>query len=271
MIRPAQQGPDMGTVAKALDLLDHFTRQRPCIGLSDMARLSGTNKATCFRLLSEMQAFGLVEQDPESRAYRLGPAVLRLSVLREAAVPMRDATRPVLDRLSEATGESAHSSMLIGDRLQMMDFAYSNRHGTRVIFDDTDTLPFHATSSGLAVLAFLPETLREKVLCAPMAAVTPHTQTDAVLLRRILDEIRHRGFAEVDGGFEADVTGLAVPLFGPRGDCLGAVAVAAPSARVTPGLRSDILDSLKVAGAEIITLWGGTLPPEIAMLWHKAA
>jgi DNA-binding IclR family transcriptional regulator len=261
----------MGTVAKALDLLGHFTRLRPCIGLSDMARLSGTNKATCFRLLSEMQAFGLVEQDPESRDYRLGPAVLRLSVLREAAVPMRDATRPVLDRLSEATGESAHSSMLIGDRLQMMDFAYSHRHGTRVIFDDTDTLPFHATSSGLAVLAHLPDRLREEVLSAPLPSVTPHTQTDARLLRSNLDEVRRRGFAEVEGGFETDVTGLAVPLFGPRGDCLGAVAVAAPSSRVTPSLRSVILEALKNAGTEITTLWGGTLPPEIATLWRDAA
>lgn len=261
----------MGTVAKALELLDHFTRQRPCIGLSDMARLSGTNKATCFRLLSEMQAFGLVEQDPLSRDYRLGPAVLRLSVLREAAVPMRDATRPVLDRLSEATGESAHSSMLIGDRLQMMDFAYSHRHGTRVIFDDTDTLPFHATSSGLSVLAFLPDAICDKVLSAPLPSITPHTQTDPARLRDLLDEIRHRGYSEVDGGFEADVTGLAVPLFGPRGDCLGAVAVAAPSARVTPALRSDILGALTAAGTEIITLWGGTLPPEIATLWRTAA
>ncbi len=261
----------MGTVGKALDLLDHFTRQRPGIGLSDMARLSGTNKATCYRLLSEMQAFGLIEQDPETRDYRLGPAVLRLSVLREAAVPMRDATRPVLDRLSEATGESAHSSMLIGDRLQMMDFAYSHRHGTRVIFDDTDTLPFHATSSGLAVLAYLPDPLREKVLSAPLSAATRHTQTDPRRLRGTLDEVRHRGFAEVDGGFEVDVTGFAVPLFGPRGDCLGALAVAAPSARVTPALRSDILGALKLAGAEIITLWGGTLPPEIATLWRDAA
>jgi DNA-binding IclR family transcriptional regulator len=261
----------MGTVRKALDLLDHFTRLRPVIGLSELARLSGTNKATCFRLMSEMQAFGLVEQDPDSRDYRLGPAVLRLSALREAAVPMRDASRPVLDRLSEATGESAHSSILIGDRLQMMDFAYSHRHGTRVIFDDTDTLPFHATSSGLAVLAFLPEALRDKVLSAPLPPVTRNTQTDASLLRASLAEIRRCGFAEVDGGFETDVTGIAVPLFGPRGDCLGAVAVAAPSGRMTPSLRSEILAALKIAGAEIITLWGGALPPEIATLWRDAA
>ena len=33
----------MGTVRKALDLLDHFTRLRPVIGLSELARLSGTN------------------------------------------------------------------------------------------------------------------------------------------------------------------------------------------------------------------------------------
>jgi hypothetical protein len=40
---------------------------------------------------------------------------------------------------------------------------------------------------------------------------------------------------------------------------------------MTPSLRSEILAALKIAGAEIITLWGGSLPPEIATLWRDAA
>ena len=50
----------MGTVSKALELLDLFTRGRPQIGLSELARLSQVNKATCFRLMSELQNHGLV-------------------------------------------------------------------------------------------------------------------------------------------------------------------------------------------------------------------
>lgn len=78
----------MGTVTKALNLLSFFTQNRHEIGLSDLTRLSGLNKATVYRLMGELQAAGFVEQVGPDRAYRLGPELLRLAALREAAVPI---------------------------------------------------------------------------------------------------------------------------------------------------------------------------------------
>lgn len=95
----------MGTVTKALELLNLFTKGRPLIGLSDLARLADLNKATCYRLISELCDFGLVEQIGTAREYRLGPAVLRLSALREAQVPTREAAMPVLQALAQKTGK----------------------------------------------------------------------------------------------------------------------------------------------------------------------
>ena len=81
----------MGTVSKALSLLGFFSQQQPEIGLSDMARLSGMNKATVYRMLCELQTNGFVEQAGNGRAYRLGAEVLRLAALREATVPVLSA------------------------------------------------------------------------------------------------------------------------------------------------------------------------------------
>jgi DNA-binding IclR family transcriptional regulator len=75
----------MGTVGKALDLLDLFTKAQPQHGLSHLARSSGLNKATCHRLLTELESRGLLEQTGPAREYRLGPAVLRLSALRTSS------------------------------------------------------------------------------------------------------------------------------------------------------------------------------------------
>ena len=160
----------MGTVGKALDLLDLFTHQRPSAGLSEIARLAGLNKATCHRLLTEMESRGLVEQTGAAREYRLGPAVLRLASLREAAVPTREAAMPVLRALAEATGETAHLSHLVAGRLQTLAFAYSARTGVRVMMEDADFLPFHATASGAAVLAHHPDP-------EPLIAAAPDPET----------------------------------------------------------------------------------------------
>jgi DNA-binding IclR family transcriptional regulator len=259
----------MGTVGKALDLLDFFTRQRAQVGLSEMARLSGLNKATCHRLLTEMESRGLVEQVGAAREYRLGPAVLRLAVLRETAVPMRDAAVPVLQALARATGETAHLSLREGDKLVTIAFAYSPAHATRVMMEDADILPWHATSSGQAVLAFLPEAERSAVLASPLARLTKATETDPTRLQAGLDAVRATGCAETAGTFESDAQSLAVPLFAPGGQVVGALGVAVPISRMTPDLHATIRREVTAAAVDIITLWGGHVPPAIAALWQR--
>jgi DNA-binding IclR family transcriptional regulator len=239
----------MGTVGKALDLLDLFTKAEPLLGLSQLARASGLNKATCHRLLTELESRGLLEQVGPAREYRLGPAVLRLSALREAAVPTREAAMPTLRRLAEATGETAHLSHLVAGRLQTLAFAYASRSGVKVMMEDADILPFHATASGAAILAFGPES--ETAITA-----SPDPET----LRARVGTARARGYAETLSTFEKDVHSLAVPLFDATGTCTGALAVAAAAPRMTPELHATITRELTAAGAEITQLWGGQPP-----------
>ncbi len=250
----------MGTVAKALSLLDHFTRARSEIGLSDMARLSGLNKATAYRLLCELQEGGFVEQTGSGREYRLGPAVLRLASLREATVPMRDLAAQVLQSLSAATHETAHMSLLQGDRLTMLAYAYSPRHGTRVTMEDAQVLTLHATSSGLAVLAFSPSALVDRVLAAPLEARTEDTLTDPAALRAALAEVRRTGIAESVGGFEKDVHSHAVPMFDASANVIGAMAVAAPVARMDDALKALIRRELRQKALGLTRALGGFLP-----------
>ena len=261
----------MGTVSKALELLDYFTKSRPLIGLSDLARLADLNKATCFRLLTELAENGFVEQIGTGREYRLGPTVLRLAALREAQVPTRDAAMPVLQALAQHTGETAHLSLLMADVLRPLAHAYSSAHATKVTLEDTETLPFHATSSGLAVLAFQPEGFCRVVLAQPLAQLTKTTETSPAGLRLRIAEVRGLGYAESRGGYESDVHSMAVPLFDALGRCSGALAVAALGSRMSEAQRRLVRHALLQAGTEITTLWGGTLPADIATLWRLAA
>ncbi len=261
----------MGTVSKALELLDYFTRSRPLIGLSDLARLADINKATCFRLLTELAENGFVEQIGTGREYRLGPTVLRLAALREAQVPTREAAMPVLQALAQKTGETAHLSMLMAYSLRTLAFAYSAAHVTKVTMEDAETLPFHATSSGLAVLAFQAETFRNTTLLQPFLRLTHNTETNPDTLRQRVAEVRGLGYAESRGAFQVDVHSMAVPLFDALGRCSGAVAVAAPVSRMNEAQRRLIRFALIQAGTEITAIWGGSLPSDIATLWYTAA
>ena len=257
------KGPthSMGTVSKALSLLDYFNRSRNAIGLSEMARLSGLNKATVHRLLSEMQSLGFVEQTETAREYRLGPAFLRLAALREAAVPIRDLAVQVLSDLATATHETAHFSMLQNGQLTTTAYAYSPLHGTRVTMEDAKILALHATSSGLAVLAFAPAEFVDAALSTPLEKRTPHTITDEKKLRACLAPIRETGIAQSIGGFEDDVHSHGMPVFDASAQVIGAIAVAAPTARMTPEHQALIQRELRHHGLRLTRLLGG-FPPQ---------
>jgi DNA-binding IclR family transcriptional regulator len=257
----------MGTTSKALTLLDYFSRTRAEIGLSDLARLSGTNKSTCFRLMSELQEHGLIELT-HAKTYRIGPAVLRLAALREATVPMRDAAIPVLQTLARATGETAHMSLLVAGRLTTLAYAYAPHHAIKVMMEDTDILPFHATSSGLAVLAHLPSDQQTGILAQPRRGLTPHTMLESGSIHAEIGRIQTLGWAETANTFEMDVASIAVPLFNDEAACIGAVAVAAPTTRLHGAARTDIIRRTIQAACDMMALQGGTAPLAVQILWR---
>lgn len=250
----------MGTVSKALSLLTNFNQSRTEIGLSEIARLAGINKATAYRLLTELQEGGFVEQTGPDRMWRLGPEILRLARLREAAVPLTTASRSILDRLAEQTHETAHVSVLRGTELNALAHVYSPRHATRVMMEDAEKLSLHGTGSGLAVLAFSPDEFVDAVLTMPLKQHTPDTVTDPGALRALLGPIRETGIAESIGGFEADVHSHAAPVFDVNGLPIGALAVAAPVARVTPDRAAVIKDAVLTGAMELTRAIGGFVP-----------
>lgn len=251
----------MGTASKALSLLNYFSRAQSQIGLSDLARLSGMNKATVYRLMGELADHGFVEQVGAGREYRLGPAFLRLAALREKAVPMRELALAELTKLSELTGETSHMSLLNGEVLSNLTYSYAHKHGTMVMMEDAEVLELHSTGSGLAVLAFSPPSFVDAVLNKPLIARTPETVTDPDAIRALLPKIRKRGMASSLGGYEQDVYSHAVPIFDAGSHCIGAMAVAAPVSRMTDELRTTIQTELAHAARRTTRVLGG-FPPD---------
>ena len=261
----------MGTISKALDLLNLFAPDRPDIGLGEFVRLSGRDKATVHRYLTELAENGFLEQNPDSRAYRLGPALLRLSALRETLFPVRSLLRPFVVDLSNAVGELVHASLLQNGALSPLLHADPQLHGVQVHFDIAEMLPLHATSSGIAALAFCPEAMRRTVLAGPLRKHTERTVSDPRALEALIRSARTYGVCKLTGTFDGDVSSVGAPLFGEGLRVIGALAVAVPTIRVTGDRFRDIALSLRrTAENASIALGGGfpgpfeDLPPE----WH---
>lgn len=250
----------MRTVEKALRLLEFFDSQRPEIGLSDLARLSGIDKATVLRMLTDLAETGLVEQDAQSRQWRLGAGILRLARLREAAFPVTRILTPILDALSLETGETAHASLLSGSDLGTVGVADSQRT-TRVHLEPGLILPLHATASGFAFTAFARPEIRAKALNRTLGGITQSTPTTPEALSALIAQTLARGYATADQTFESEVYGIAMPLFGPDGFACGALAIASPSSRISAQHEADIVAALTPAARKATVELGGRFPP----------
>lgn len=258
----------MSSAAKALTLLSYFSTTRPEIGLSQLCRIAGRDKATTYRHLQALETAGFIEQNPLTKHYRLGPVVMHLAQIREATVPRKEAAKPVLEALANATGETAHVTVLSGTTVYALNDYESPHHGTRAVID-INTFPLHATASGLCALAFGDAKLWETAVSKleGFTTTTPTTESDLLAL---IDGVRKSGFGHSDQSYEDEIQGIAAPVFDHTGHLAGAVAVACVASRLTPDLEQTINSELIIAAREISRSWGGTIPAHIEAAWAKS-
>lgn len=220
----------MSTVRKAISLLELFTLEEPEIGLSDLARKAGLDKATARRLLVALAEHRLVEQEPASRRYRLGAGLTRLARIRDAQLPLLPVAVPILRELSQQTGETVHLSEHSAGALLTIHVELSAK-ANRVNVNVGQILPLHGTASGIALLAFARDEVRRDYLEAPLTAFTPHTMTDAEKVRQAVRLAAQRGYSRSAQGYEEGVHSVAAPILGSDGYPIGTVAIASPVSR----------------------------------------
>jgi DNA-binding IclR family transcriptional regulator len=258
------------TVAKALAMLDHFSEDEPELGLSELARRAGADKATVHRMLAVMADAGIVEQRSDTKFYRLGAGVLRLARVREHAFPVTSIYQAALDRLMAETEETAHASLISGRALATIAVRESTR-GSRVSLVAGDILPFHSTASGIAILAFCEKKLRDRVLASQLEARTAQTLTQADAIQQQINRSAERGYSMADQTNEDDVYGIAAPVFDQAGYAVGAVAVATPAHRMTDSLRGTIIAGVMREAGKVTFETGGRIPSAFAQLISQNA
>jgi len=261
----------MGTVSKAMSLLALFNESRLELGLSEISRISKMDKATAHRALNALRDAGLLEQFGPDKLYRIGPEVLRLANVREAAVPFLSSARKAVEALCEQTDETTHISLLRGKRLITVAHHYSRKNAIGIMMGNEDSHPLHATSSGLTVLAFSPEPRVKAILSKPLPSFTDATLTEPDLIRKKLQIIQNQGYAESVSGFEMGVHSFSAAIFNRSSEVIGAISIAAPTSRISASERENLPALVIRAAIKLTQDTGGIMPLSFSKLLSKAA
>ncbi|WP_051927511.1 IclR family transcriptional regulator [Ruegeria halocynthiae] len=236
----------MKTVDKAMTLLRQFSLEHLEIGLNDLARATGEDKAVTRRLLLSLIKHGFIEQNPENRKYRLGHGFLSLARLREATVPMVKATQVVTQWLSAQASETVHVGIPGETGMSTASFTLPPR-GNVINFRPAETYPFHSSSSGLAFLSFCSADTRERLLNLKREKLTRFTVTDRDALLTLIAQTRGRGYAFSSNTVDEGVASVAMPYFADGKDPAGTIAIAVPDHLIDEPRREELAALLGTA------------------------
>ncbi len=227
----------------------------PGLSLSELARRVDLPASTAFRLLQTLRAEGFVRCGDDGRwqvgvqAFVTGSAYLERGGPQERLIR---AARPVMERLTEGTGETVNLSVLFEE--QVMYLHQELGRGLLRMFTHIGArAPLHCTGAGKVLVAWRPG---HRPPPGPYAAYTTHTLTSPETLGAELERTRTRGYALDDEEREVGVRCLAVPVWGRAGQpdggrVLAALSLSAPATRLPLSQTERLADLLLRASQEI--------------------
>jgi DNA-binding IclR family transcriptional regulator len=224
----------VAAVERAVAVLDALADGGGELGTNEAARRTGLNASTVSRLLATLSAGGLVEHDLESGRYRLGIRLVQLGNAAVERLDLRELARPQLVALVESTGETATLSVPADPDAVTVDFVQSPASVQSVAQVGRPSVA-HATATGKVMLAFGGRDLP----AGPLPSCTRQTITDPGKLAAEIDRVRRRGWAIAVREREDDLSALAAPVRGSRGELAGILGLQGPASRLDrPALRT---------------------------------
>jgi DNA-binding IclR family transcriptional regulator len=195
------------------------------VTVSTLSRRTGLAKSKISRILATFRDAGWLEQNPKSRAYRVGLKAYAFggrflhgsSLAREAG--------SILRTVADRSGFGSALCVLDGlDPLYIMgvEGPVSVDFGSHV----GSYFPIHATAPGRVLLAFSDSSTIGRILREPRMRSMPTRRAWNIReIRRDIAVIREVGYAVSRGDRRPGVAGIAVPVFGPDQTILASLSI----------------------------------------------
>ena len=235
--------------------------------LSDLARLLHIHKSTAYGILTTLARHRFVDRDPDTRRYRLGPA---LAALGRAAVARQDLgvlARPHLVRLRRLSGETATLHLRDGAGSVILA-SEESAHQLKVVAPPGYRLPPDAGAVAKVLRAFEPGGPGSP---ARLTGYTPRSIGDPTRYRQELLHIRRAGVAFDDMEYLSGVRAASAPVFrgtpGRDAEAIGALSIVGVSARLSPAalrrLAGPLRDAAQALSDALATDATGSPPPPV--------
>jgi len=248
-------------IDRALAIIDALAVEGE-LAPSEISLRVSLHKSTIHRLLAVLERSEYVDRNPLSGQYSLGLRLVELGTRASARLDLCELARPILDRLMQQTGETAHIGIL--------------SHGTVVSIADSETYktlrtpstvgrrtPAHCSSQGKALLAeFSSLQLRAFVRSYPLKRFTRVTICRIGDLESELAKVRRNGYAIDEQEYEEGLKCIGAPVRDRTGWTVAALSIAGPSIRLPGERMPELVHAVQDAAACLCSALGYRPSPE---------
>jgi DNA-binding IclR family transcriptional regulator len=240
------------SLRRALGVLRYVAdnSDRRHLGLADIAAGTQLPKSTLKRLVIPLVEEGLLRQHPSTGGYALGAYTAYLGGQYLEGLDLRELGRPILERLTAQTSETAHLVIRDGFDVVYID-KVDSPNPVRMYSRIGNRLPMYCTATGKAMLSHLPSSDLDELLSNELPQLTPTTLTKPAALRRAVAVARENGYAVDNGENEPGIRCAGAAILDQARRPIGALSISAPDGRVSDGRLRELGGLVRSAAAEI--------------------
>lgn len=196
----------VAAVDRAFAILRAFDADHHVLTLAELARRTGLYKSTILRLISSLERAGFIRRLADGQ-FTIGHEPSRLANLYQTSFRLRDILYPLLQELSDETGETSSFYVEEGESRVVL-FRVEPKRTIKVSVHEGDRFPIAVGASGKVLRVF-----------GRMADTR-------------LPEIAERYWAVSAGERDPEIAAISVPVFGPERILQGALTVSGPVDRL---------------------------------------
>ena len=234
----------MSAITRAIQAMDLLARKGP-LGVRAVAQQLDLPLGSVHRLLLDLEEEGVAERTPGGE-WELSFRLMQITGIQLERIALPALARPFAEHMAEKTRETVNINMLSGDYGVCIDKVRGSE-GMQLDLRIGSRGAIYCGGAGKAMLAFLPEADRQRIMAQPMPALTPKTITDPKVLDAELDRIRQRGYSIDDQEVVMGVYCVSVPILDGNGRPAGAISITGTSVKAPgPGVQ-PLVDMLNEA------------------------
>jgi DNA-binding IclR family transcriptional regulator len=239
------------TVNKAIDILDTFLIDDKLHTLGDIARSTGLNTSTTYRLTSTLVKKGFLFHEKKGGTYSLGLKLMDYIYAIRRNIKYIDLSYLSLRKLCREQNESVYLAVRDGDESIVMEEVGVDEK-LRINSPIGKRLKLHCTAGGKILMTALSQEERTEYYHRnPLRPFTKYTVTEVDLLEKELSSVKREGVAFDKEEYRMGIWAAAAPVYNPGGEIIAAVGILVLRSHVNKNNIDEFATAIKSCAGEI--------------------